>query len=91
MGAGNGLAVMGYDSSEKKYTYNEFNSDGEAVFSKGTVDGDAWTWIGEMKEMGGKGKFSEKILSPTSYSFKFDMSTDGTNWSPIMDGKCTKK
>jgi len=90
MGNGSGLAFLGYDADEKKYTYNEFNSDGEAVVSKGTVDGDAWTWVGDMKQPAGKGRFSEKILSPTSYSFKFEMSSDGAKWTPIMDGKCTK-
>jgi len=90
MGDGNGIAFLGYDADEKKYTYNEFNSQGEAVVSKGTVDGDAWTWIGDMKAPAGKGRFSEKILSPTSYTFKFEMSSDGTNWTPVMDGKCTK-
>lgn len=38
-----------------------------------------------------KGRFSEKILSPTSYNFKFEMSTDGTTWNTVMDGKATKK
>jgi Protein of unknown function (DUF1579) len=90
MGNGSGTSFLGYDADEKKYTYNEFNSMGEAVVSEGTVDGDAWTWIGDMKQ-GGKGRFSEKILSPSSYTFKFELSTDGTNWATFMDGKCTKK
>jgi hypothetical protein len=91
MGNGSGIAFLGYDADERKYTYNEFNSMGESTFSKGTVDGDAWTWIGDMKmNPPGKGRFSEKILSPSSYTFKFEMSSDGTNWTPIMDGKCTK-
>jgi len=90
MGDGNGLAFLGYDRDEKKYTYNEFNSNGEAIVSKGTVEGNDWTWIGEMKQPAGKGRFSEKILSPASYLFKFEMSSDGAKWTPIMDGKCTK-
>jgi hypothetical protein len=87
---GSSIAFLGYDFAEKKYTYNEFNSTGEAVVSKGTVSGDDWTWIGDMKEPAGKGRFSEKILSPTSYSFKFELSTDGANWMQVLDGKCTK-
>jgi Protein of unknown function (DUF1579) len=87
---GSGIAFLGYDSGEKKYTYNEFNSSGEAILSKGTVDGDAWTWIGDMKEPAGKGRFSEKILSPSSYTFKFEVSSDGANWTLVLDGKCTK-
>jgi hypothetical protein len=90
MGSGNGIAFLGYDSDEKTYTYNEFNSMGENILSKGTVDGDALTWIGDMKQLAGKGRFSEKILSPTSYSFRFDVSSDGAHWTPVMDGKCTK-
>jgi hypothetical protein len=91
MGDGNSIALLGYDSDDKKYTYNEFNSQGEAVVSKGTVDGDTWTWIGDMKQPPGKGRFTEKILSPASYGYKFEMSSDGANWTPILDGKCTKK
>lgn len=91
MGKGTGIAFLGYDSDDKKYTYNEFNSQGESVESKGVADGDTWTWIGDMK-MGQpmKGRFTEKILSPASYAFKFEASSDGTNWMLFMDGKCTK-
>ena len=88
MGKGIGTAYLGYDSDDKKYTYNEFNSQGEPSASKGTVDGDTWTWISDMKSM--KGRFTETIVSPTVYSFKFDMSSDGATWTPVMDGKCTK-
>jgi len=91
MGSGSGTSFLGYDSGMKKYTYNEFNSMGEATQSFGTVDGDSWTWIGDTKMPAGKGRFTEKILSPTSYTFAFAMSSDGSNWTPIMDGKCTKK
>jgi hypothetical protein len=93
-GAGTGLAIMGYDPQEKAYTYDEFNSYGEAVHSKGTVEGDTWTWVNDMK-MGPqsmKGRFTMKILSPTSYSYKFEISPDnGANWTLVMDGKDTKK
>ena len=65
---------------------------GEATHSKATVDGDTWTWLNDMKmgAMTMKGRFTMKILSPTAYSYKFEMSTDGTNWSLVMDGKETK-
>jgi Protein of unknown function (DUF1579) len=92
MGSGTGLAVMGYSNDDKTYTYREFSSDGEFVDSKGTVDGDTWTWIGDEK-MGGmtsKGRFTMKMTSPTSYNFMFEMSPDGTKWTTLMDGKATK-
>jgi len=93
MGNGTGLSMMGYSSDDKAYTYREFSSYGEFTDSKGTVDGDTWTWTSDEK-MGGttmKGRFIMKILSPTSYSFSFDMSQDGTKWTTVMDGKATKK
>jgi hypothetical protein len=93
MGDWTATAYMGYDPEEKVYTYDEFNSNGEAVHAKGTVDGDTWTWHNDMK-MGGqtmKGRYTTKIGSPTSYTYKFEMSTDGTTWNTIMDGKDTKK
>ena len=77
---------------ESVYTYDEFNSMGEANHFKGTVEGETWTWISEMK-MGPqtvKGRFTQKVLSPTSYSYKFELSSDGTTWNLIMDGKSTK-
>ena len=91
-GNGTEIAFLGYDTQEKVYTYDEFDSQGEAVHAKGTVDGDTWTWTNEMK-MGDKTmktRFTEKVLSPTAYSYKFEMSPDGTNWNLVMDGKDTK-
>ena len=93
MGNGSGISVMGYSNDDKAYTYREFNSWGEFDDSKGAVDGDTWTWTSDEKVAGmtGKGRFTMKILSPTSYNFSFEMSQDGTKWMTVMDGKATKK
>jgi hypothetical protein len=93
MGSGSGMAYMGYDAGKKVYTYDEFNSMGEFQHSTGTVDSDTWTWIGE-QHLGGstrKTRFIIKTLSPTSYTFKFQISPDGNHWSTMMDGKATKE
>src|ERR1022692_1460746 len=93
MGNGSGLSVMGYSTDDKAYTYREFNSFGEFDDSRGSLDGDTWTWTNEEK-MGGmtmKGRFTIKITSASSYNFTFDMSPDGTKWSTVMDGKASKK
>jgi len=93
MGNGVGLSVMGYSADDKAYTYREFNSFGEFDDSRGTLDGDTWTWTSDEK-MGGmtmKGRFTIKMTSATSYNFVFDMSQDGTKWATVMDGKATKK
>jgi hypothetical protein len=93
MGDGVGLAVVGYSVDDKVYTYREFNSFGEFDDSKGTIDGDTWSWTNDQK-MGGmtmKGKYTMKVISPTSYTFAYAMSQDGTQWTTVMDGKATKK
>jgi hypothetical protein len=44
--------------------------------------------------MGGKtlqGRFTMKVLSPTSYTMKFELSPDGKQWVTGMEGKATKK
>ena len=93
MGNGVGLSVMGYSTDDKVFTYREFNSFGEFDNSRGTFDGDQWTWTSDEK-MGDKtmkGRFIIKMTSATSYTFTFDMSPDGTKWDTVMDGKATKK
>jgi hypothetical protein len=93
MGKGKELSILGYDPDRKVYTYNAFNSMGEAESSTGTVEGDTWTWTSE-EHMGGttmKGRFTMKVLSPTSYTMKFELSKDGANWTTAMEGKATKK
>jgi len=93
MGDGTGVSVLGYSADDKAYTYREFNSWGEFDDSRGSLDGDTWTWTSDEK-MGGmtmKGRFTMKILSPASYNFTFEMSQDGTKWTTVMDGKATKK
>jgi hypothetical protein len=93
MGKGKELAVLGYDPDRKVYTYKAFNSMGEAGESTGTVDGDTWTWTSD-EHMGGqimKGRYTMKVLSPTSYTMKFELSPDGKQWNTGMEGKATKK
>lgn len=93
MGNGTGLAVMGYNTDDKKYTYNEFDSEGQAENATGTFDGTTWSWTSD-EHMGGqtmKGRYTAKEVSPTTYSFKFELSPDGSNWTTVMDGTATKK
>jgi Protein of unknown function (DUF1579) len=92
MGSGSGITVMGYSTDDKIYTYREFNSWGEFTDSKGSVDGDTWTWTNEEKmgAMTMKGRFTMKITSPTSYNFSYEMSEDGVKWTNVLEGKATK-
>jgi hypothetical protein len=92
-GDGKATSIMGYDTDENVYTYDEFDSQGRREVSKGTVSGDTWTWT-STQNYGGqevKQKMTIKILTPASYSLKFEISMDGTTWMTFMDGKATKK
>lgn len=92
-GEGKATSFMGYDTDENVYTFSEFNSQGRRELSKGTVTGDTWTW-NSTQTYGGqeiKQKLTVKILTPASYSMKFEISIDGTNWMTFMEGKGTKK
>jgi hypothetical protein len=85
-------AYMGYNPDDKVFTFHEFNSMGQADSSKGTIDGDTWTWLGEDKMQGKivKGRFIMKVTSPTSYDFKYEASIDGGDFVPVMEGKAIK-
>jgi hypothetical protein len=93
MGKGSETAYMGYDSSDKVYTYDSFNTLGEADHARGNVDGDTWTWQSEtrMSAQTMKGRLVMKVLSARVYSFKFEISPDGTSWTTVLEGKTTKK
>jgi len=92
-GAGKELAVMGYDANQNLYTYDSFNSEGMRSTSTGTLSGDTWTWNSSANYGGQetKQRMTIKVLSPTSYSIKFEISMDATNWTTFMEGKATKK
>jgi hypothetical protein len=93
MGKGAETSYMGYDSKDKMYTYDSFNTLGEADHAKGNVCGDTWTLQSETR-MGSqtiKGRLTIKVLSATAYNFKFEMSPDGTTWNTVLEGKDTKK
>ncbi len=87
------LSALGYDTDRKLYTYNAFNNTGQAESATGTLNGDTWTWLSDehFNGMTMKGRFTMKVLSPTSYEMKYELSQDGTNWTTGMEGKATKK
>jgi len=56
------------------------------------VQGNTWTWLSEEK-MGGKvmkGRYTVNVVSPTSYTFKYEMASDSGEWNAMMEGKATK-
>jgi Protein of unknown function (DUF1579) len=93
-GSGTGVAIFGYDADRKVYTQDRFDSMGRHAVVTGTLDGDTWTWTGE-SNYGGmtiKNRMTLKMISPTSYTSKYEVSADGgANWMSFWDGKATKK
>ena len=95
MGPSKELGIMGYSSEEKVYTYYGVENGPMAMTSvaRGTLQGSKWVWEDESK-MGGKLVKSRYIfneLSPTSYSFKWEMLGDKGAWQTIVEGSAKKK
>jgi hypothetical protein len=93
-GNGAALAVFGYDSDKKTYTEDRFVSVGRHVVLTGSLNGDTWTWAGENNYNGMtiKSRLTMKVASPSSYTSKYEVSSDGgANWMTFWEGKGTKK
>jgi Protein of unknown function (DUF1579) len=92
MGDMKSVAIFGYNTDEKVYTFHSIDSMGADETSKGTVEGDTWTWLGESKAGGKtmKGRFIMKEVSPAMFTYSFESSADGSSWTKIMEGKATK-
>ena len=93
-GTGTSLTVLGYDADKKIYTEERFDSTGRHVVATGTLNGDTLTWVGE-NNYGGRtiqSRFTIKMILPTSYTLKYEISADGgANWLPFWEGKAKKK
>ena len=87
-----GMAVMSYDPGRKAYTYYAISSLGDNIFVRGQVQDKVWTWADEATMEGKKMKFVATITeeSPTTNSFKFEVSIDGGPMTVIETGKSTK-
>jgi uncharacterized protein DUF1579 len=87
-------SFVGYNAEEKVYTVYGIDSTGmvPSTVAKGSVQGDTWVFTDESK-MGGKmvkTRYTMKQLTPTSYTFKWEMQGEGGAWSTVMEGKSTK-
>jgi hypothetical protein len=78
-GDGSSLAVMGYNPQGGVYTYDAYNSIGDAEHAKGVLFPETWIWTAHVK-VGSKdtqSRFLIKMLTAASYSFQYVMSEDG--------------
>lgn len=91
LGTNSEMSVMGWDEAKNIYTYHSFDSDGEADEATGELKGDTWTWTAD--NMGGapiKARFTIKEVSKTGYTFKMEISQDGTTWMTAIETASTK-
>jgi hypothetical protein len=92
MGETRGLGILGYNSEDKVYTSYGIDSLGLSEQGRGQVEGKTWTYTSESK-MGGKpvsGRYTVTELTPTSYTFKYEVSSEGSPWLTIAEGQSTK-
>ena len=92
-GPGEEIFVIGYDAHRNVYTFDAFSSLGLHQISEGSVNGDTWTWTSRAA-YGAQTvhqRMIMKVLSPTSYILKFEISEDAKTWKTFMEGKAVKK
>ena len=95
MGASKGMGILGYSAEEKVYAYYAVDNTNMAMASvpKGTVRGDTWTYTDEAV-MGGqkvKSRVTIKELSPTAYTFRYEVQGGDGKWTPVVETKNTKQ
>jgi hypothetical protein len=92
VGTTKGLGLLGYDAENKVYTYYGADNRGFGVPGEGTLKGNVWTYTYSMK-MKGKtitSRWASTEVSPTEYTFKWEMADDKGNWMTLAEGKSTK-
>jgi len=86
------LGVVSYSAGDKTYKFYAVDTLGVAELSAGTKSGNTWTFTAD-STFGGmafKSKYTIVEVSPTSYTFKWEMSQDGTKWATVVEGTSKK-
>jgi hypothetical protein len=93
-GAMKSVGILGYSGEEKVYTYYGLDNSGmvPTTVSRGTLTGDTLVYTDESKMAGKlmKSRYTIKQLSPTAYTFKWEMQDEKGTWATLMEGKSTK-
>jgi hypothetical protein len=92
MGDVRGVRVLEYNPADKVYTYNAYNSLGEHQMATGHVLDNIWTWTSDAQMNGviAKGRYTITVVSPASYTFKYETLTSTGTWSTVMEGKASR-
>ena len=86
-----GHGVFGYDSHENCYLWHWSDSMGgvPATATKGQWTGNKIVW--ENQSPMGHARYTHTFLRGGKVAFSIEISQDGENWSPMMEGIYTKK
>ncbi len=92
VGSMKGIGLMGWDAENKVYTNYGADSRGFCGPSEGTLKGNVWTFTSSMKVKGKTihGRYIATEVSPSEFTFKWDMEDDKGNWTTLAEGKSTK-
>ena len=88
-----GKGIYSYDFMQKIYRYHGTSSDGEREDATGTAEVETWTWLSNPKDSNGvtmRGRYIQKITSPMSYDFTFEIASQGGGWMTVREGKAVK-
>jgi hypothetical protein len=91
-GKWHGLTVVGYDENRKVFTHTSYGATREVETMEGAAQDDTETWSGQ-RNLAGKPirqRFTIKKLSPTLYTFTFEMAPPNANWSLVYEGRAVK-
>jgi hypothetical protein len=92
MGSMKTLGIISYHAGDKAYKFYAVDSSGSAELSTGNKSGNTWTFTAESNYggMAFKSRYTIVEVSPTSYTFKWEMSQDGTKWATMIEGTSKK-
>lgn len=86
------MGFMSYDAADKSYKWYSINNRGASTLSNVTKRGKTWTFASTANgtSQTSQSRFVVVESSSTAYTFKWETSADGTNWSTILEGKGAK-
>jgi hypothetical protein len=88
-----GLTIIGYDEKKKILTHTAYNARGEIELMEGTEQGDTEIWSGDGSVSGKpvRQRLTIKRVSPTLYTFKYEIAAQRGDWSLVYEGQGTKE
>ena len=92
MGPSSSVAISSYDAGQKAYTYYAVEANMPPFMATGQREGKVWSYSTE-SEMGDMSVTTRVIITETSsttYTFEMEVSTDGSTWTPVIEGTSTK-